>query len=829
MQDVVVIWLDNQIDHNNADCQLTIAQLEHITDNVTTFTDNDECVEYILNCNDHQVYLIVSGALGQYLVRCIHDIPPLHTIFIFCQNKSYHEQWARHWNKIKDVFTDITSLCQAIQNTFLQDEPTVTPISFVPSGKRLDLLNPSFMYTQLFKEILLTIEFEDKHIEKFVRHHPGLITLDGTHSNDVKQSVRDYRANKPIWWYTRGNSLHSMLNDALRVMDGDVLVRMGFFITDLHRNIEQLHNEQFVNTPWSSRVFTVYRGQGLPHTDFRELRNTIGGLMSFNSFFSTSMQRDVSFSYAKSNADNPKLVGILFVIQVDPSQSTTPFALVGNRGRFLQENEVLFSMHTVFRIHHMKVIGIDRSLYEVNISLTLDSDEELRTLTDHIRRESRLGGKGWMRLGQLLIQLGQHNKAKAIYDTLLNQTSDDSDEELIYHQLGRVRYEQGLFQEAITFYAKSLVLFEKSFPVNHPNIATSYSNIGLVYNSMGDYRKALEYYEKTLSIKQHSLPANHPDLATSYSNIGSVYDSMGDYRKALEYYEKTLSIELQSLPANHPGIATSYNNIGSVYDSMGDYRKALEYYEKALSIKQHSLPANHSGIATSYNNIGLAYNSMGHYPEALEYYEKALSILQQSLPANHPDLATSYNNIGSVYDSMGDYRKALEYYEKALSILQQSLPANHPGIATSYNNIGSVYDSMGDYRKALEYYEKALSIKQHSLPASHPSIGTSYNNIGLVYDSMGDYRKALEYCEKTLLIRQQSLPASHPDFAASYNNIGLVYDSIGDYPKAHFYCERAVEIAKCSMSPNHPHLLTFERNLERVDNKLQRSSFRAMK
>ncbi|CAF1670454.1 unnamed protein product, partial [Adineta ricciae] len=45
MQDVVVIWLDNQIDHNNADCQLTIAQLEHITDNVTTFTDNDECVE----------------------------------------------------------------------------------------------------------------------------------------------------------------------------------------------------------------------------------------------------------------------------------------------------------------------------------------------------------------------------------------------------------------------------------------------------------------------------------------------------------------------------------------------------------------------------------------------------------------------------------------------------------------------------------------------------------------------------------------------------------------------------------------------------------------
>ncbi|CAF1603052.1 unnamed protein product, partial [Adineta ricciae] len=664
--------------------------LEHITDNVTTFTDNDECVEYILNCNDHQVYLIVSGALGQYLVRCIHDIPPLHSIFIFCQNKSYHEQWARHWNKIKDVFTDITSLCQAIQNTFPQDEPTITPISFVPSGKRSDLLNPSFMYTQLFKEILLTIEFEDKHIEEFVRHHPGLITLDGTHSNDFKQSVRDYRAKKPIWWYTRGNSMHSMLNNALRIMDGDVLVRMGFFVTDLHRNIEQLHKEQFVNTPWSSLVFTVYRGQGLSHTDFEELRNTIGGLMSFNSFFSTSTKRDISFSYAKSNADNPKLVGILFTIQVDPSQSTTPFASVGNHGRFLQENEVLFSMHTVFPIHHIEVIGTDPPLYEVSISLTLDSDEELRTLTDHIRRESRLDGKGWTRLAQLLIRLGQHDKAENIYDTLLNQTSDGSDEGLIYHQLGCIRYEQGLFQEAITFYVKSLVLFEKLFPANHPNIATSYSNIGSVYVSMGDYPKALEYYEKALSIKQHSLPANHPDLATSYNNIGSVYDSMGDYPKALEYYEKALSIKQHSLPANHPHLATSYNNIGSVYDSMGDYPKALEYYDKALSIKQHSLPANHPSIAASYNNIGLVCKNMGDYPKAVEYYEKTFSIQQQSLRANHPHLAASYNNIGSVYDSMGDYPKAHFYCERAVQIAKCSMSPNHPHLLTFERNLERV-------------------------------------------------------------------------------------------------------------------------------------------
>ncbi|CAF1402155.1 unnamed protein product [Adineta ricciae] len=603
MQDVVVIWLDNHIDHNYPDCQLTLTQLQRIVDNVIIFTDNDECVEFIISNNHHRVYLIISGALGQYLVRCIHDIPQLHSIFIFCQNKSYHEQWAKHWNKIKDVFIDIISLCQAIQITFPQDEPDTAPISFVPSGKRLDQLNPSFMYTQLFKEISLTIQFQDKHIEEFIKHHPGLITLDSKHSSDVKQLVREYHAEKPIWWYTRGTSLHSMLNYALRIMDGDILVRMGFFITDLHRNIEQLHKEQFVNTSWSSLVFTVYRGQGLSHTDFDELRNTIGGLMSFNNFFSTSTDRDVSFSYAESSADNPRLVGILFTIRVDPSQSTTPFVRVGNDGHFSEEIEVLFSMHTVFRIHDIKVIGTGRPLYEVNISLTLDSDEEFRTLTDHIRRENHIDGKGWTRLGQLLIELGQPDTAEKIYDTLLNQTLDDSDEGVICHQLGRIRDQQGLFQEAITLYTKSLMLLEKSLPVNHPTLATLYVNIGLVYASMGDYPKSLEYYGKALSFQQQSLPEKHPDLATSYNNIGLVYSSMGDYPKSIEYYGKALSIQQQSLPENHPHLATSYNNIGLVYDSMGDYPKAHFYCERAVQIVKCSLPSNHPDLLMYKRNL----------------------------------------------------------------------------------------------------------------------------------------------------------------------------------------------------------------------------------
>ncbi|CAF1205460.1 unnamed protein product [Adineta ricciae] len=438
MPSVVTIWLHDCEDHNNEDFQYTIRQLERIVSHVNTFTDNDECVEFILNSSQSKVYIILSDSVVRYLVPCIHDMPQLDSIFIFCENQRRHETWATIWTKIKGVFIDIKSLYEAVKDIFNRYEQNAMPISFLASERRLDQLNPSFMYTQLFKEVLLTINFGDEHIKQFIHDYPTALTINSKQSSDADQLVNDYLANEPIWWYTRGTILHSMLNRALRVIDGEILVRMGFFIADLHRHIEQLHREQIINTSFSN-IFTVYRGQGLSREDFEELSKTKGGLMSFNYFLSTTMERDIANHYADSNAYNSDLVGILFNIKVDPTQTTTPFAFIENVSEFGVEAEVLFTMHSVFRIHEIKPLCTDRPIYEVNILLTSDVDKELSTLTNYIRQENYLDGDGWSRLGQLLIKLSQNQKAEEIYNVLLSQTSNDNDKWLIYHQLATVQ------------------------------------------------------------------------------------------------------------------------------------------------------------------------------------------------------------------------------------------------------------------------------------------------------------------------------------------------------------------------------------------------------
>jgi tetratricopeptide (TPR) repeat protein len=820
VQNVLLIWLDSNIDDNNDDCNNTVSQLRQVVNDVNTFTDSGRCVQFIERINDEKACMIISGSLGEHIVPRIHNMSQVDSIFIFSGNKKCHEQWTIDWSKIKGVFTDIAPICEALKQAAQECEQNAIPMSFMATGgdtttKSLNQLDCTFMYTQIMKEIILNITFDNNHIKEFIQYCGQAFADNKKQMINVKELERKYHQKTPVWWYTCESFLYPMLNRALRLMDADVIVKMGFFIGDLHRQIEQLHNDP-LNDHHTSATFKVFRGQGLKKTDFEQMSKTKGGLLSFNNFLSTSTDRNISLRFARRALSSPDMVGILFVMTIDPSPSTTPFASIKSISYFSKEDEILFSMHTVFRIHDIKRMDENQQLFQVDLTLTSDNDEDLRVLSKRIQEEIDADSTEWYRLGKLLLKIGQFDKAQQVYEVLLNQAMNDIDKALSYHHIGWARWSKGEYKEALSYYEKALNIRRQSLPSNHPDFSKSYIGIGSVHYSMGEYSKALSYYKKAVEIQQQSLPPNHPDLARSYNNIGSVYSNMGEYSKALSSHEKALEIKQQLLSSNHPDLASSYNNIGLVYDSIGEYSKALSYYEKALEIKQQSLPPNHPGLASSYGNIGGLYDSIGEYSKALSSHEKALEIRQQSLPPNHPDLASSYSNIGLVYDNMGEYSKALSYYEKDLEISKKSLPPNHPDLASSYGNIGGVYDSIGEYSKALSSHEKALEIKQQSLPPNHLDLAKSYNNIGIVYKNMGEYSKALSYYEKALEISQQSLPPNHPDMAKSYNNIGIVYKNMGEYSKALSYYEKALEIRQQSLPPNHPDLASSYGNIGNV-------------
>ncbi len=350
IQNFRLVWLDSNTDEVNNDNSINIiTKLREVINAVEKFTDVDECIDFISNIEDEKIFMIYSGELGQIIIPLIHDMAQINHFYIFCNDKAQHEQWTKAWSKVQGVYTDLTSICEALKPAAQECDRNSVSISFVQmadgaSKENLNTLDSSFMYTQLLKEILLTIDFEQVHINAFLTYCREQFIGNTIELKNVDKIQKEYRHHQPIWWYTCNCFLYSMLNRALRMMEVDLIIKMGFFVRALHNNIVALHSEQYGGHHHSDS-FTLYRGQGLSQTDFDQLKNTQGGLLAFNNFLSTTQNRTVSLDFARRTITSSNLVGVLFVMKIDPSISATPFANVRNVSFYQGEEEILFSMH----------------------------------------------------------------------------------------------------------------------------------------------------------------------------------------------------------------------------------------------------------------------------------------------------------------------------------------------------------------------------------------------------------------------------------------------------------------------------------------------------
>ncbi|CAF3455382.1 unnamed protein product [Rotaria socialis] len=256
---------------------------------------------------------------------------------------------------------------------------------------------------------------------------------------DVAQFERDYRPESAVWWYTREPFIYQKLNWALRTLDATIILKLSFILCDLHRQIETLHQKQ---------------------SGFRKTtKKNKGGLLSFNNFLSTTSDLDVSLDFAESASVNPDIVCVLFQMSIDTRITTTSFVSIREFSEFIDENEILFSMHTVFRIVDVFKVETDHPLYNVNLELTSEDDSSLTKLREHFTKKTE-DEPGWTRLARLLLQLDHFDEAEQLCNDLLQQhKASIVTKASLYNIIGFSKAERGELDVTLSFYHKTLEIF----------------------------------------------------------------------------------------------------------------------------------------------------------------------------------------------------------------------------------------------------------------------------------------------------------------------------------------------------------------------------------
>ena len=353
-----LIWFDSRsVPHDDiTDTQITKEKLSNaITNAKLDFAvDKNACITFLQEQQNTIgiVFLIVSGQDSTNLFNNLNDdlYRRIDSIFIFCLSKKTYEAHLQNKKKVVGIYTEHNALLQAIQGQAILLKQQDIIIQYYTKTQRAARIVPiyakgEFVWIRAMKEACLQTEKTDKVMKQMLDRFRLVYRRDMIELKKIDEFEKNYHPNDAINWYTRDSFLYRIINQSLRTQNTNELVIFSPYIADLCRAVQSLQNKV-------DKTMTFFRGCPLPKTAVDEFYAQIGSLLSINSFFSATCDRDVAivFSSCEGITDGTNtIVSALFEIEVKEGTRSF-FADISSFSSIKDEKEVLFDLNAVFTI-----------------------------------------------------------------------------------------------------------------------------------------------------------------------------------------------------------------------------------------------------------------------------------------------------------------------------------------------------------------------------------------------------------------------------------------------------------------------------------------------
>ncbi|CAF3709178.1 unnamed protein product [Rotaria sp. Silwood1] len=450
-----LIWLDANISvEENRD---TEQRLRSIINNLIKFQDVNQCQKYIEErSHKDRLIMIVSGQAGREIVPSIHKLQQVVSIYVYCMDKNKHEQWARTFAKVKAVVVKLDELIFRIGADHriqkIVEEPLSINIFTTSTGAGTSTMgvNGQFVYSQLLIECLLRLKYIEADKQELIHLCKQKYESNITELNNLHDFEKNYSPNKALWWYTRESFFYKTLNTALRTQDIHLIFLFRVFIFDLYN---QLKKYQTGNT------LRVYRSQMMSSDELEPLKQCHGQLISVNSFFSTSTDKQKALSFLNISDVTSNLESVLFEIDADHLAATTkPFADISPHSAYPSESEILFMLGSIFRLKNVDRSN-DGQVWIIRMTLCSDNEHELKHVLMDMKQKLESGETNLRTLGKLLSEMNKSDLAEKYFIRFTEQLSlNNSLLDDLYEDLGKIAARTGNLDKGMEWRKKAIVV-----------------------------------------------------------------------------------------------------------------------------------------------------------------------------------------------------------------------------------------------------------------------------------------------------------------------------------------------------------------------------------
>lgn len=773
LENIMLIWLNKTVDENNDDYRKTRDDLQQINDLLKIFTDSKECMDYLRTIDKTKILLIISETFGQDLLPQIEALQTVICVFVNYNDDRNNEcLHVKYPTTIMNISTDPTSLVKLVRRRIHYETEEAAFSIFAEdqmSTKDLKVEFPLLLWSQLLLDVLKCFPNDrERALKEILDVYKHCCTGSNADLKEIELFSATYEAEKnAVFWYTKNNCVHRILNEALRTGNIDYLYSFRFFIIDL---VEQLKQERLKD----NGVITLYRGQRISKREIDRLKRNVRSHIAINGFLSTSRSEEVAMLFLRKGlAETSPIQSVLFIITADSSLKAVTFADIQQLSQILDECEILFTLSSVFKIDEVYFDHENRKVWIVKMTVTNERLTQVHKYIEAVRKEYE-----WLStdviFARLLINMDELFKAELYLNRILSTTKINTlDNATLLDEMGNLSLRRNNYMKAEEMFNDAYAIRKNLLPEGHYLIARSLSNLAAVFFFTFDIKKAIEYNEKALSIDQKSFKGDHILISKDLFYLGKNYEAIGELDNALKHFERTLNIQqrLFNSVTKHPKIAGTLWSIGSIHAKKSRYKAALDYFIKALQIYEGILPCGHQKIIRLFSSIVDTHIANGKFDDAFKFCETKLGVYEQRLKTGHSGIGKIQKIIGDIEFKRNNYNDAFKYFEQALELFKTQKQPEYEPVIECLNCIAETEKHRGNYSEALNYLDRSLKIQRTIYLPDHPKIAQTLRQIGLVHMNFLIYHKAKPYFLDALQIFQSKFNKDHEDVKITLANL----------------------------------------------------------
>ncbi|CAF4516980.1 unnamed protein product [Rotaria sp. Silwood2] len=613
-----IVWLDKNM--NTFYNRRILKKLSDIDRTIDSFASTEEFISYLRQPDGKQtmsyIIFIVSGALSEEVIPAIERYSCIFAIFIFCKNIENYEHLK--CDKLRAICTDAEELINYIEMLIVRNNAT-TDFSIMPdqSSTNSDSISSkdtskdqypirnlkedqaSFLWFNQMHKFMVTLENDDDKKAKIEMIEHSLKQFEGQRKmlnkiDEFKSQPLIEDQEKAIFFYTDNSFIYQCTNTVLRKENVSQVYSCRYIIKLLCRQLKQQHElfiKEYNKKSKRKSLLRLYRGQPLKSEYIRLLATNINSLISLNGFVSTTRDIDIAMSFIQNHMQKD-LEPVLMKIDIDmTSEHSVAFADISSFSKFPNEQEVLLSIGSIFRVKSVK-FDDKKQIYIIHFSLSQDDQLTVikyieQTYVDNVNSDDLS-----VLFGKLLFDMGKCEFAFKYFSDALERLSDNNNRirATYLNNIGICYNEMSNQDEALRYYTKALDIYEQTNNVR--GVGTCLHNIASIHYARRDYEKASGLALKALGIRQ-----NNVEQASTHDLLGCIYLALcNNVDAAYDHFEQALKLRLKSLREinpYHPDIGVSYHNLGKVNEKILKYAKADLNYSRAAEIYHHNFPRTH--------------------------------------------------------------------------------------------------------------------------------------------------------------------------------------------------------------------------------------------